>query len=70
MLTDQYSHIPDDDRKNNVELFERAFYSGKGTETVEEASKVRADAKVAKPKDWLKAKSERGKIAQSSPVFI
>ena len=35
MVTDQYSHILDDDRKNNAELFERAFYSGKGVESVE-----------------------------------
>lgn len=26
MVTDQYSHILDDDRRNNAELFERAFY--------------------------------------------
>ena len=29
----QYSHILDDDRKANAELFENAFYSGKVTET-------------------------------------
>ena len=40
----------DDDRKNNAELFERAFYSGKGTEVAEEESKVQVDVKVAKPK--------------------
>ena len=33
MVTDQYSHILDDDRKANAELFENAFYSGKVTET-------------------------------------
>ena len=30
MVTDQYSHILDDDRRNNAELFEEAFYSGRG----------------------------------------
>lgn len=35
MVTDQYSHILDDDRKNNAALFESAFYSGKGVESVE-----------------------------------
>ena len=35
MVTDQYSHILDDDRKNNAALFERAFYSGKGVDNVE-----------------------------------
>ena len=29
MVTDQYSHILDEDRKANAELFENAFYSGK-----------------------------------------
>ena len=31
MVTDQYSHILDEDRKANAELFENAFYSGKVT---------------------------------------
>jgi hypothetical protein len=39
MVTDQYSHIPDEGRKNSAELFETAFYSGKGTEIVVEAPK-------------------------------
>lgn len=29
MVTDQYSHILDDDRKANAALIEKAFYSGK-----------------------------------------
>ena len=44
-------HILDDDIKNNAELFERAFYSGKGIEFTEVVSKARADAKVAKPQE-------------------
>lgn len=32
MVTDVYSHILDDDRRHNAELFEEAFYSGKGAE--------------------------------------
>ncbi len=31
MVTDQYSHILDDDRRNNAALFEQAFYSGRIT---------------------------------------
>ena len=31
MVTDQYSHILDDDRRNNAVLFEDAFYGGKGS---------------------------------------
>ena len=30
MVTDVYSHILDDDRRNNARLFEEAFYSGVG----------------------------------------
>jgi Site-specific recombinase XerD len=30
MVTDLYSHILDDDRRQNAQLFEEAFYSGKG----------------------------------------
>ena len=29
MVTEVYSHILDDDRKKNAELFEKTFYSGK-----------------------------------------
>lgn len=29
MVTDQYSHILDEDRRTNAQLFEDAFYSGK-----------------------------------------
>ena len=32
MVTDVYSHILDDDRRHNAEMFEEAFYSGKGAE--------------------------------------
>lgn len=33
MVTDLYSHILDDDRRQNAQLFEQAFYSNKGAET-------------------------------------
>ena len=29
MVTDVYSHILDDDRKNNAQLFQEAFYESK-----------------------------------------
>lgn len=44
MVTDQYSHILDDDRKHNADLFEQAFYSGKGAEAVSGTSETAADA--------------------------
>jgi len=48
MVTEVYSHILDDDRKKNAALFERAFYSGKGTEGTDE--NPRADESTsAKP---------------------
>ncbi len=56
----------DDDRKNNAELFERAFYSGKGTEVAEEESKVQADVKVAKRKS---AKPKTG-VGDVDPALL
>ena len=46
MVTDQYSHILDEDRKANAELFENAFYSGKvmATEEPEPAGTEPAEA--------------------------
>ena len=38
MVTDLYSHILDDDRMQNAQLFEEAFYSGKEKEEHEPAS--------------------------------
>ena len=32
MVTDVYSHILDDDRRMNAQLFEDAFYTGKGAD--------------------------------------
>lgn len=32
MVTDQYSHILDENRRINAELIEKAFYAGKGSE--------------------------------------
>ena len=31
MVTDQYSHILDENRRTNAELIEKAFYAGKGS---------------------------------------
>ena len=42
MVTDQYSHILDDDRMHNADLFEQSFYEGKGAETVREAAETPA----------------------------
>ena len=44
MVTDQYSHILDDDRKHNADLFEQRFYSGKGAEAVSGTSETAAKA--------------------------
>lgn len=38
MVTDQYSHILDDDRKRNAQLFEDAFYQKKGTAEADAAT--------------------------------
>lgn len=51
MVTDRYSHILDDDRKNNAALFEKAFYSGKGVDNIatpaETAVEIATDVKEA-----------------------
>lgn len=44
MVTDQYSHILDDDRMHNADLFEQAFYGGKGAESVHKAAETPAAA--------------------------
>ena len=36
MVTDVYSHILDDDRKNNAQLFQEAFYDHKPTKKPEQ----------------------------------
>ena len=52
MVTDVYSHILDDDRRHNAELFETAFYSGKGEEPKSEAEKA-AEMKKSSDMDAL-----------------
>ena len=42
MVTDVYSHILDDDRRMNAQLFEEAFYSGKGVEKKDEHAEAEA----------------------------
>ena len=42
MVTDVYSHILDDDRRMNAQLFEEAFYSGKGVEKKDEHAEEEA----------------------------
>lgn len=32
MVTDQYSHILDENRRTNAQLIEKAFYAGKGSQ--------------------------------------
>lgn len=34
MVTDQYSHILDDSRRTNAQLFEQAFYAGEGSDEI------------------------------------
>lgn len=46
MVTDQYSHILDESRRNNVPLFEQAFYGGKGVKIVPEAQDKAVEEQV------------------------
>ena len=45
MVTEVYSHILDEDRQKNAELFEKAFYSGKGLPESDEQPDDTADKK-------------------------
>lgn len=47
MVTDQYSHIIDENRKDNAKLFESAFYQGNGLEVAESQNAVVDTAGVA-----------------------
>ena len=43
MVTDQYSHILDDNRRTNAELIEKAFYAGKGYEPKDSSESKKKD---------------------------
>lgn len=49
MVTDQYSHILDDDRKSNAARLEEAFYSGKDLNP--DVQRNTPDAESADPSD-------------------
>ena len=46
MVTDQYSHILDESRRNNAQLFEQAFYGGNGVQIVPEAQDKAVEEQV------------------------
>ena len=46
MVTDQYSHILDESRRNNAQLFEQAFYGGNGVKIVPEAQDKAVEEQV------------------------
>ena len=43
MVTDQYSHILDENRRTNAELIEKAFYAGKGYEPEDSSESKKKD---------------------------
>lgn len=47
MVTDVYSHILDDDRRNNAQLFEKAFYSGTGKDPEEPEAKEKTQPEIS-----------------------
>lgn len=47
MVTDVYSHILDDDRRNNARLFEEAFYSGAGKDPTKQEPEPQTEAAPA-----------------------
>lgn len=62
MVTDQYSHILDDDRRNNAQLFENAFYSGAGKDP------AKAEAKEDVPQD--QADAEQTETTQTDAEML
>ncbi len=51
IVTDVYSHIFDDDRRNNVKLFEEAFYSGAGKDPTKQEPEPQAEPAAEAPAD-------------------
>lgn len=45
MVTDQYSHILDENRRTNAQLIEKAFYAGKGSEPEGSSENKKAEEK-------------------------
>ena len=48
MVTDVYSHILDDDRRNNARLFEEAFYSGVGKDPTKQEPEPQPEPEAPK----------------------
>ncbi len=46
MVTDVYSHILDDDRRNNAQLFEKAFYCGAGKDPEDPETKEKTQPEI------------------------
>ena len=53
MVTDVYSHILDDDRRKNAQLFEDAFYEGKGADPAASAKDPDPEEQKASDMDTL-----------------
>lgn len=53
MVTDVYSHILDDDRRKNAQLFENAFYEGKGADPAAPAKDPDPEEQKASDMDTL-----------------
>ena len=53
MVTDVYSHILDDDRRKNAQLFENAFYEGKGADPAAPAKDPNPEEQKASDMDTL-----------------
>ncbi len=66
MVTEVYSHILDDDRKKNAALFEKAFYSGKGSEGISENSGS-AESVPAKPQSDVATNQQHPFLLRDEP---
>ncbi len=74
MVKDVYSHILDDDRRNNAQLFENAFYSSAGRETAktearDDISQAPADAAQTDAEMLLKLQRITGTTIPTNGVI-
>lgn len=68
MVTDQYSHILDENRKQNAELLERAFYRGKGAGKI--TAKQQETAQPCQPFPTSEADIAQAMKVLSNPEMV
>lgn len=70
MVTDQYSHILDENRRTNAELIEKAFYAGKGSEPEDSSKSNKIDKEKVVVGDQESMSPERLAKLLSNPEVL